>query len=112
MKYFVTETKRKASNSTCFFEFQKGYYHDQYWLQDSINISDDLWDEFNLSELIGNVNKDFNYYGITVITKNQWNKIINNSQKTDSAWKDVIAEAIPWVNDCFEKNEVFSIIGM
>ena len=24
MKYFVTETERKKSKSTCYFEFQKG----------------------------------------------------------------------------------------
>lgn len=52
MKYFVDEEKRKASHSTCYFEFQMGYYHDKCWLSDSISISDSLWDEYHLSDLL------------------------------------------------------------
>ena len=71
MKFFVDEEKRKASHSTCYFEFQKGYYHGKCWLPDSINISDSLWNEYHLSDLIACVIKNVDYYGTTIVTKNQ-----------------------------------------
>lgn len=112
MKYFVDEEKRKASHSTCYFEFQMGYYHDKFWLPDSISIHDSLWDEYHLSDLIGCVIKDFDYYGITIVTKTQWEEIVRLSQKSGSIWEKVIAEAVPWVNECFKRHEVFTILGM
>ena len=42
MKYFVDETERKASGSTCYLEWQKGYHHDECWLSDSTFISRSL----------------------------------------------------------------------
>lgn len=69
MKYFLNEAERKASQSTCYFEFQKGYYHDQCWLQDSISISDELWDELRLTELISGVIRKFDYYGKMIIER-------------------------------------------
>lgn len=112
MKFFVDEEKRKASHSTCYFEFQKGYYHDKCWLSDSISISDTLWDEHRLSDLIGRVIKDFDYYGTTVVTKAQWDEIMKLSQEAGTLWGEVIAEATPWVNECFHKYNVFTIMGI
>ena len=112
MKFFVDEEKRKASHSTCYFEFQKGCYNNKCWLADSISISDSLWDEYRLSDLIACVIKDFDYYGTTTVTKNQWNEIIKLSQKSGTIWEEVIAEAIPWVSECFKMFDVFTILGM
>lgn len=112
MNYFVNEKQRKASQSSCYFEFQKGYYHDVCWLDDSISISDDFWCDYRLSDLFGRVIKDFNYYGITIVTKEHWKEIVALSREVGSPWKEVIEEAIPWVNSCFEANEVFSILGI
>lgn len=112
MKFFLNEEKRQASHSTCYFEFQKGRYKDKCWLPDSISISDTLWDKYNLSNLISSVIKDFDYYGITTVTKNQWDEIIKLSQESGEVCGEVIAEAIPWANECYEKYDVFTILGM
>ncbi len=112
MKFFVNEEKRKASHSTCYFEFQKGYYHDKCWLPDSISISDTLWDEYHLSDLISRVIKKFDYYGTTIVKKDQWAEIVKFSQESGAIWGEVIAEATPWVNECFKKYDVFTIIGI
>lgn len=112
MKYFVNEEERKSSHSTCYFEFQKGYYHDKCWLEDSISIHDELWNKFNLSELISGVIENFDYYGTTVVTKSQWNTIVKNSKEADPVWEDIIAEVIPWADHCFEEYEAFTILGM
>jgi hypothetical protein len=49
---------------------------------------------------------------LTVITKEQWLVIVENSQKDDRICKDIIQEAIPWVNKCFENNDMFTICGI
>lgn len=111
MKYFVNETERKASHSTCYFEFQKGHYHDECWLQDSISIRDDLWDELHLTELINGTIRTFDYYGITVVEKSQWDEIVEHS-RTDVSWKDAISDVISWVDECFEEYDAFTILGI
>lgn len=112
MKYFVNEEERRASHSTCYFEFQQGYYHDQCWLLDSISISDTLWDKFDLSNLFGSVIREFDYCGTTVVTKDQWDDIVKISQKSNCFWREIVAEVTPWVARCFEGHEMFTIIGM
>ncbi|MCD7748336.1 MAG: hypothetical protein LUI61_08415 [Firmicutes bacterium] len=112
MKYFVDEVKRKETHSTCYFEFQRGYYHDKCWLEDSISIRDTLWDEYHLSDLISCVIDDFDYYGVTIVTKNQWGEITKISENSGLIWHEVIAEAAPWVTECFKKHDVFTILGI
>lgn len=112
MNFFVNEKQRKASDSTCYLEFQKGLYKDECWLNDSINISADLWDKYNLSGLFRKAVKEFDYYGITVVNKEQWNEIVKISQTVGGTWKAVIDDAVSWADECFENNEVFTICGM
>ena len=67
---------------------------------------------FNLSELFGHVIGEFDYYGITVVTKAQWNDIVKISQDTHSSWHKIITEAIPWADRCFKGHKVFTILGI
>ncbi len=112
MEFFVNENKRKISGNTEYFEFQKGQYHDKCWLPDSISISAALWDKYNLSDLIGSVVKNFDYYGITTVTKEQWAEIVKISQESWTIQNKIIAEALPWVNECFKEYDVFTILGL
>lgn len=112
MKFFINEEQRKNSHSTCYLEFQKGYYQDVCWLNTSISINDVLWDEYQVSKLILEVVPEFDFYGLTVITKEQWDSIVMKSQKEGCICKEIIAEAIPWATKCFETNDVFTILGI
>ena len=112
MQYFVKERERKASQSTCYLEFQKGRYNGQCWRYSSISIRDEIWDEHQMSQLVRTVVPDFDYCGLTVITKAQWEAIVENSRDEACPGRPVIEEAIPWVNRCFEKQEVFTICGL
>ena len=71
MKYFVNEDQRKNSCSTCYLEFQVRRYHNKCWLDTSISIRDELWNKFHISKLILEVFPEFDFYGITTITKKQ-----------------------------------------
>ena len=112
MKYFIDEDQRKASHSSCYLEFQQGQYHDKCWLDTSISISDEVWNSRHVSDLILEVIPEFDFYGITIVTKVQWDNILTKSQSDGCTCKEIIAEAVPWAAKCFETHDVFTIIGM
>ena len=112
MKYFVNEKERKASGGSCYFEFQKGKYRNKYWLKDSICLHADLFDELLLFRLFANSLGTFDYYGPTnVINKEQWYIIVEKSKENEQ-WKIVIEELMPWVEECFNKYDCFTICGI
>lgn len=112
MDFFVNEEQRKASRSSFYLEFQKGSYQDKCWLPDSISIYADLWDRFHLSDLVCQAIKEFDYYGITVVTGQQWAEIVKTAQRAGGIWEKVIEDVIPWVDDCFKEHDVFTILGI
>ena len=56
--------------------------------------------------------EDSDYYDLDVISKRQWEGIVTLSQTANPLCKDIITEAIPWVTECFEEYEVFTICGL
>ncbi len=112
MRYFINEAERKASRSSCYLEFQKGRYHGECWLRDSISISDEEWDSLGLSELVAGVIEDFDRCGITVVTKEQWGEIVKRSKEDGPQQREAIAEAVPWAEACFREYDVFTILGI
>ena len=101
-----------AQRIPCYLEFQQGQYHDKCWLDTSISISDEVWNSRHVSDLILEVIPEFDFYGITIVTKVQWDNILTKSQSDGCTCKEIIAEAVPWAAKCFETNDVFTIIGM
>lgn len=112
MKYFINEKERKESHSTCYLEFQAGRYHNECWLDSSINISSEIWEQYHMTKFICTFVPNFDYYGITIVTKEQWLIIVDASMKENCICKAVILEAIPWASKCFENNDVFTICGL
>ena len=103
MRYFVNEDERKASGSTCYFEFQKGKHRNNHWLKDSICIHADLFEELLLFHLFADSLGRFEYYGPTnEIGKEQWYKIIEKSKENEH-WELVVEEMRPWAEKCFNK---------
>lgn len=112
MGYFITESERKEFHSTCFFEFQKGRYEDKCWKEDSLCLSDDLFDELNLYILFSQALDNFDRYGITVVDKLDWNRLQTYAEELDLRWRKLIIELTPWVEECFREYEVFTILGI
>lgn len=110
MKYFVAEAERKASRSSCYFEFQRGRYHDKCWLADSLNLHEGVWEQFDMSGLFGRAIPKFDYYGLTEVTKGQWAAAL--ALPAEPAQQEILAELAPWAADCFAEHDVFTIIGM
>lgn len=112
MKYFIDEIARKASGSSCYFEFMIGEYHDECWLADSISISDEIFDELKLYELIGSTVPSFDYYGLTEVNLSQWQSIVCNARNIGGDVKDAILEADEWAQKAFSTSKVITICGL
>lgn len=112
MKYFIDEETRKASRSTCYFEFMIGKYRDKCWLPDSISISADLFDELKLYEVISSVIPSFDYYGLTEISIDDWNKIIDKAHFIGGKTQEVFNEANNWAKIVFDSYSVITICGL
>lgn len=111
MKYFVNEETRKASGSTCYFEFQNGKFKNKFWLKDSLCLHADVFDELMLYRLFSSSIEDFDYYGVNEVSEEQWNIILKNA-KEDEQWESVIEELRPWAEECFKKHKYFTICGI
>lgn len=111
MKYFVTEQQRKQSGSSCYFEFQKGEYRGKCWLDNSLSIHDDVFDDSGLFPLFNSVTR-FDYYGITEITKENWSVILKKAQLAGGKTAEVISELIPWATENFKSEGVFTVCGI
>lgn len=111
MQYFVDEQTRAASHSSCYFEFQRGLYAGTAWKSNSICPDDSLWDELRLSELFAAAIPAFAYYGVTRVTPPDWVRLEALSQ-SNTAWREVIEEARPWVEQCFTAEGEFSLLGI
>lgn len=111
MNFFLNETERKASGSTCYFEFQNGQYRRKHWLKDSVCLHADQFAELHLYELFVKSVENFNYFGPTEVNRAQWNYLVKNAAANDG-WSSIIAELTPWVERCFQKYTCFTICGI
>ncbi len=112
MKYFVNEAERKASGSTYYFEFQKGKFHNECWLPDSLSIHVDLFDELKLYDLISSVVPSFDYYGLTEIDRNGWKGIVKQACVIGGKTAQAIKEANEWALKTFSEASIITICGV
>ncbi len=98
----------------CYFEFQKGDYftEEKHWLESSLFIDDDIVNALNLGALFGEAIPNFNYYGPTKVTKEQWLAVKKMSENMTLQIKDAINEIDEWVQNCFLTDNCFSICGI
>lgn len=111
MKYFVTEIERKASKSTCYFEFQKGSHEGKHWLEDSICIHDDLLKDEIYQVFVAAI-PQFDPFGITEVTKEHWQQVKSNAEAVGGEVLVAVMELDEWVVNCFEQEEMFTICGI
>ena len=111
MKYFVNEMERSASGSTCYVELQKGRYCGKRWKKDSMSIHMDIFDETHLHDLFSSV-VNFDYFGLTEITIDEWNTLVDKAHSIGGKIEEIISEIITWVEDNYKKENVFTICGI
>ena len=113
MHYFITEQERRTRKlGSCFFEFQRGAYRQECWLEDSLLLDADLFDSMKLYELFRKALPEFAYYGLTTVTQEQWEKLCRAADAHSSQAAALIAELTPWAEDCFRSDGLFTICGI
>ena len=112
MKYFINESERKERHSTCFIEFQKGKYDTECWKEDSLNMPDDLFCEMGMTKILDSVLDDFDYYGVTEVSLDRWEKLKTVLAEKGGEYMELLAELEPWAEDNFKEYDAFNIWGM
>ena len=108
MRYFIPASERQGS---CYFEFQPGRWRGRCWLPGSILLADERWEALRLTELFGGVLPEFDYFGVTPVSRGQWERIAARS-RDEADWRAVIDEAAPWAEASFARHGVISILGL
>ena len=106
MQYCFTNSQR---HGTCCFEFQRGAFCGVYWQDTSIYLYADDFDQLCLYKIF---TPEFQYYGETVMTAEQWHQIYLSAQKVGGEVKKVIDEIDSWAQECFKAETVFTILGI
>lgn len=98
----------------CYFEFQKGdfFIEEKHWLESSLFIDEAIVNELNLGTLFCKAISDFNYFGPTKITKDQWLAVKERSNDMTAQIKNAINEIDEWAQNCFLTENCFSICGI
>ena len=111
MKYFLTDEERKATGSTCFHEFCNGAQDSDNFIfreGEGLHIHDELMFATGLRKIIRRVVKDYDRYGITVVSREQWLEILSDAIGEGGECKEAIMQLLPWANENFEKYDYFS----
>ncbi len=112
MSYFITEAERGLIGSTAFVEIQKGNFHDEFWMDDSIYISAEDFDDLKLSRIIRKAIPDFDKYGVTVLNGEDWELLYEVLYGESEELRELADELAVWAEDCFSDNDSFSILGL
>lgn len=70
--------------------------------KDSMSIHMDIFDETHLHDLFSSV-VNFDYFGLTEITIDEWNTLVDKAHSIGGKIEEIISEIIPWVEDNYKK---------
>ena len=74
-------------------------------------MRNDTFDSLMLYELFSNSIEDFCYYAPTVVSKEQWENLVEKANE-NKQWKEIIEELRPWAEKCFTEYRCFTICGI
>ena len=110
MAYFIKEAERQGSS---YFEFQRGNWRKEkkHWKKDSIVIEETDFCDF-LCDVIASVIPRFDYYGATIISEPQWNRIREEALSIGGEVRAAVEEADSWIRETFREHDCFTIFGI
>lgn len=113
MKYFIHNSER---HGTCYHEFVQGEWDEEamiFWSGDSLYLHDDIACVLHLyRDLFKAANVEFNAYGITKITLDEWNALVKRAGEAGGEIFEFIEELRPWAEENFRNNKIFTILGI
>jgi len=109
VRYCCDNNQRIGS---CYFEFQKGKFDDKFWLDSSLCISDDTFEDLGLYHIFTEVIPEFDYYGVTEISKEKWELLKLSANKYNTAVQTVIAEIDSWAQATLPDEKIITVLGI
>ena len=94
------------------FEFMKGNFSGTHWLEDSLYIPEDLFQQMELENIFMTCLKHFSYFGVTTVIPGEWDNVKNATKKDFPRSLEIISEIDDWVQVCFETEKCFTICGI
>ena len=112
MPYFLNAAQRKQQGGTCYFEFQMGRFRRKHWLERSVYLHADQFDQLGLADIFSEALPHFAYCGVTEVTPRQYNTLRSLALARGGEAAAVINELDGWTADCFLTEHVFTICGI
>lgn len=95
------------------FEFMQGRLSDTHWLEDSIYLTEETIVKTKLVDFLTLTLTNFNYYGPTEVTEEDWNNIKHNVSASNSEiTKQLVFEIDEWAKKSFKSHSCFTICGI
>ena len=110
--HLYTAAQRKSRGGTCYFEFQRGRFRGRHWLDRSVFLHADRFDDLNLYDLFREALPHFDYYYVTEVTPAQYEKLKALALARGGETANLFRELDHWVQDCFFTENVFTICGI
>ena len=112
MRFFISEDERKRSGSTAFVEFQKGADDGKCWHIDSISMDEELFSELHLRRFFSKILPEFDYYGITQVTSDDFSRLKENAADFSLDADACMKELDEWVGENRDSEILFTIYGI
>ncbi|OWA34398.1 hypothetical protein B9G55_19020 [Saccharibacillus sp. O16] len=94
------------------FELQQGSSSEEYWLENSLYLTEECLVKTELNAIFRKYLVDFNYFGHTIVLKSDWVKVKETVEKSKDHSTTYVFEQIDmWAQKCFEYHLDFKIIG-
>ncbi len=98
----------------CFHELSKGDYerNEQYWREDSLFLDDDVFQDLGLYHLFARVIPQYDTWGLNKISQAQWEQIKAEAAEFGTRVQEFLQEVEPWVQENFQTETCFFILGV
>lgn len=110
--YLCTAAYRKVRGGSCYFEFQRGRHQGNHWLDGSVYLDDDLFDQLRLGDIFSAGLPYFDHYGTTEVTLAQYQELKALAADRGGEVAALFEELNHWAEDCFFTENVFTICGI
>ncbi|UHA71770.1 hypothetical protein [Paenibacillus sp. 481] len=95
------------------FEIMRGKLKEAHWLESSIFITDECFENTELGDVLTELLDHFNYYGPTEVNRSDWENIKKTVYCSSSEiTKQLVSEIDEWAEECFELEPCFTICGV
>lgn len=107
--YFILEKERFG---TAYHEFQTGNKKGVYWDKTSILLSEDIMEDSHINVLFERIIPNYDYYGNSVVNRETWNLLKEESKNESEKIQEIIQEMVPWAERSIETFNCFTIKGI